>query len=54
MTSGLDPSVIPAVDVVRAAPGADVTSVVLRLAGTSGERVAVETGSRNYAEFFPS
>lgn len=52
LTSGLDPDLVPDVTVSQPAPGADVTSVTLGLTGTSGERVAVETGSRNYADFF--
>jgi len=51
LTSRLDPAQTP---VVVAAPSTgDVTSVTFQLAGKSGETVAIETGSRNPADFFP-
>ena len=52
LTSGLDPSAPPVV--VPTPASGDVTSLTFELAGKGGETVAIETGSRNPADFFPS
>lgn len=52
LTSGLDPSAPPVV--VPTPASGDVTSLTFELAGKSGETVAIETSSRNPADFFPS
>jgi prepilin-type N-terminal cleavage/methylation domain-containing protein len=52
LTSKLDPAQPPIV-VPDPATG-DVSTLTFQLAGKSGETVAIETGSRNPAEFFPS
>lgn len=52
LTSRLDPTQIPVV-VPEPATG-EVVTLTFQLAGKSGENVAIETGSRNPADFFPS
>ena len=52
LTSKLDPAQPPVV-VPDPATG-DVSTLTFQLVGKSGETVAIETGSRNPAEFFPS
>jgi prepilin-type N-terminal cleavage/methylation domain-containing protein len=52
LLTGLDPAKPPAVTVKQLA-GGNVTSVTFGLTGKSGEKVAIETGSRNPADFFP-
>jgi prepilin-type N-terminal cleavage/methylation domain-containing protein len=52
LTSGLDPTQLPVV-VPEPATG-EVASLTFQLVGKSGENVAIETGSRNPADFFPS
>jgi prepilin-type N-terminal cleavage/methylation domain-containing protein len=51
LTSGLDPTQLPVV-VPEPATG-EVVALTFQLAGKSGENVAIETGSRNPADFFP-
>jgi len=52
LTSGLDPTKVPEVTAAQL-PSQNVTSITFALIGRSGERVAVQTGSRNLVEFFP-
>jgi prepilin-type N-terminal cleavage/methylation domain-containing protein len=52
LMSGLDSTQLPVV-VPEPATG-DVVTLTFQLTGKSGETVAVETGSRNPADFFPS
>lgn len=52
MVEGIDPSAVPTVT-PHLDPAGDVESVTFELDGQSGERVFVETSSRNPADFFP-
>ena len=51
LTSRLDPAQTPTV--VASPASGDVTTVTFQLTGKTGEKAAVETGSRNPADFFP-
>jgi len=52
LTSRLDPDQVPVV--LAPVSSGEVASITFQLAGKSGETVAIETGSRNPADFFPS
>jgi prepilin-type N-terminal cleavage/methylation domain-containing protein len=52
LTSGLDPTQLPVI-VPEPATG-EVAALTFQLVGKAGEIVAIETGSRNPADFFPS
>lgn len=52
LTSRLDPGQVPVV--LAPVSSGEVASITFQLAGKSGETVAIETGSRNPADFFPT
>lgn len=52
LTSGLDPGIPPVVTPLSVVIG-EVYSLKLKLTATSGDKVLIETGSRNPVEFYP-